>query len=117
MKNILTAFIFISLFAFTSVQAEIYCHTPRFKRAMKISKNSVTFLNGEEFSYGRKIASSRTARTRTKGLGFKKILKLDGNKLTIVVKNTKEFSEVDDYMTIRSRKGHEVIYPLICMNK
>jgi hypothetical protein len=47
-------------------------------------------------------------------LGFTKTLYIDGNKHRINIQNTNEFSDVNDYLSITSPKGHEMTYPLTC---
>jgi len=92
------------------------CHTPRMAKAMKITNTKITFYQERDFKERRELASLMAARTRRTRTGFVKILNFEGQKHTIHIKNTKSLSELDDYITIRSRKGHEVIYPLTCSN-
>ncbi|MBT5094565.1 MAG: hypothetical protein HOM21_10000, partial [Halobacteriovoraceae bacterium] len=53
-------------------------------------------------------------RTRFEGQGYTKIVKFEGQKHMIHIENKGSFSEVDDYLLIRSKKGHEMTYPLSC---
>jgi hypothetical protein len=92
------------------------CHTPRMAKAMKITNSKVTFYHERDYGNSRELASLTAARTRKTQTGFTKILNFEGQKHTIYIKNTKAPSELDDYITIRSRNGHEVIYPLTCSN-
>ncbi len=93
------------------------CHTPRMAKAIKITNTKVTFYQERNFQGRRELASLMAARTRKTATGFTKILNFEGQKHTIHIKDTKSLSELDDYITIRSRNGHEVIYPLTCSNK
>ena len=107
----------LSFFAQTSF-ASIICQSARMDKSIKISNSSVTFINSdyESNSPQRVIASINSVRTRITAKGLTKILNYEGHKHTIYINNTSKFSSFDDYITIRSKKGHEVIYPLECSN-
>lgn len=108
LKLLLVLTLALSSFAFAS---EITCHTPRMNKVFKISDHKVTFVGSEQ---GRHIASVVNLRTRVTPTGFTKVMNYEGNKLSIHVENKESFSEVSDYLSIRSPKGHEIIYPIFC---
>ena len=91
----------------------INCHTPRMNKIFSISKDKIVFEK-EEMSSNRSIASVDKLRTKKEGNGFTKILSYEGNKYTIHIANEESFDEVEDYLSIRSEKGHEITYPLTC---
>ena len=87
----------------------IVCSSERLNKEIVIDGTQVTF--NSEWNEGRAIAS---VRTRFVGQGFTKVLNLDGHKYKIHVEDVGRFSEVDDYIAIRSPQGHEITYPLSC---
>ncbi|OUR96244.1 hypothetical protein A9Q84_07755 [Halobacteriovorax marinus] len=98
-----------------AVHGKIECHTPRMKKSFVIFNNKVSFL--EDTERGRMVASAKTLRTKRKNNGFTKILHYWGQRHEIHVGNVSKFSELNDYLTIRTAKGHEITYPLTCNQK
>ena len=103
-------------------KGQIRCTTPRMGKELKISDTHITYIedsikNNEQVN-GRKLASLELAfsnvRTRNTHKGFTKILSFEGHKHTIHIENKNSFNDVNDYLTIRSPQGHEIIYPLNC---
>jgi hypothetical protein len=118
MKNMIknTLVLIILALGFSgAANASIYCHTPRDTKVFQIHKQKVTFMV-EGFS-NRIPASINSVRTRKTIKGFTKVVAFEGHKHTIHIENANHFSEVDDYLIIRSHKGHEVTYPITCSNK
>lgn len=106
----------LALFS-TAMAASIVCSSPRLKKSLKISNSRVAFLEESQLD-GRQLASSDIAgvRTRNTAKGFTKILHYEGHKHMIHIEDTKDFSELEDYIVIKSREGHEMTYPLNCEN-
>lgn len=107
----------VSVPAFSATR-EITCTTPRDSLQFDIGQTKVSFyspLNSNES--GREIASTTPVRTRLVGAGFNKVLFRNGQKHTIHINDDKEFSDVEDYLVIRSKKGHEMTYPISCSFK
>lgn len=99
----------------TSVTAKtIFCTAERIGTTFKINTNSVVFQDMDQVDSGRSIASINSVRTKNYQKGFTKILKHEGQKYLLHVENSSSFSTIDDYLTIRSNKGHEIIYPISC---
>jgi hypothetical protein len=48
------------------------------------------------------------------GNGFSKFFYVSGKKYTIHIDDKDNFSDIDDYMIIKSSNGHEITYPLNC---
>lgn len=97
---------------------KINCHTPRHKNNFTIHKSEIIFHSPEEWKNLQYINSDRSlssVRTKKKGRGFIKVVNFEGNSFSIHIADLKSFNEIEDYLTIRSRKGHEITYPLICM--
>jgi hypothetical protein len=78
------------------------------KKSVAISKPFLKEL-GE-----RSVASTTSVRTKFTGTGFDKVIFNNGNKHVVHIEDRNNFSEVDDYLLVKSKEGHEMIYPLIC---
>ena len=99
----------------------IKCHTPNHSKEFIIEKNSITFQIPRSLNTkvkNRSLASSgiiiSSIRKKLRGNGITRYLNFEGQKHTFHIENKDHFSEVDDYLSIRSQKGHEIIYPLTC---
>ena len=94
----------------------IECKTAFGEKSFVIEDGRISFSKEDEAGVSRSISSvaGDSVRTHTKHLGFMKTLYIDGNKHRINVQNTHEFSDVNDYLSITSPKGHEMTYPLSC---
>lgn len=94
----------------------IECQTAFGEKSFVIDNDKISFSKEDEAGVNRSISSvsKDSVRTHTKHLGFMKTLYIDGNKHRINVQNTNEFSDVNDYLSITSPKGHEMTYPLNC---
>lgn len=96
--------------------ARIVCQTAFGEKTLAIENEHISFLKEDETGIQRSISSigAVAVRTQKKHLGFTKTLYLDGHKHRINLQNTNEFSDVNDYLSITSPKGHEMTYPLNC---
>jgi hypothetical protein len=94
----------------------IKCETAFGEKSFTIEDHRVSFQKEDEAGVSRSISSveGESVRTHVKHLGFTKTLYINGNKHRINVKNVNSFSDVDDYLSITSPKGHEMTYPLTC---
>lgn len=96
-------------------EGNITCFTPQSRQGFKLQKNSsgftVKILTSES---NRLIASVRPERTKYHSNGLTKYIKFEGKNYTLHIENWNKFSEVDDYVAIRSAQGHEITYPLNC---
>lgn len=94
----------------------IECKTAFGEKSFVIEDGRISFNKEDASGVSRAISSvtGDSVRTHTKHLGFTKTLYIDGNKHRINVQNTNEFSDVNDYLSITSPKGHEMTYPLSC---
>ncbi len=95
----------------------VVCHSERMDKTFVINNNKVAMYKGEADESYRGIASTVQVRTRFTGSGFNKVMNYEGHKYTISVKNVKSFSPIEDYISIRSTRGHEITYPLECALK
>ena len=107
--------IFGALFTLNT-QASVLCHTPRMNKIFEVSDTKITFFNEFDSKAKRELASV-TSRSKSNSLGVTKIVDFENQKHTIHITDMNNFSDVNDYIIIRSRKGHEVIYPLTCEKK
>lgn len=108
----------LMIHAFSSHASEgsIVCSTAFNEKTFTIDNDRISFHKEDEAGISRSISSinGESVRTHKKHLGFTKTLYIDGNKHRINVQNVNEFSDVNDYLSITSPKGHEMTYPLNC---
>jgi hypothetical protein len=109
----------LAIQAFSSHAAspgKIVCQTAFAEKTFIIENEHISFLKEDEQGVQRSISSINggSVRTHKKHQGFTKTLYLNGHKHRISVQNTNEFSDVNDYLSITSPKGHEMTYPLNC---
>ena len=97
-----------------AASAKMICHTPRIDKAFVVGQTQVTFLDESAEGPERQLASIEGIRTKISGNGFTKIMDFEGQRHTIHVANVNSPSQVEDYLVIRSREGHELTYPLDC---
>ena len=112
MKNV---FIILSVIFTLTSNASITCTTPHLSKKIVIKNNNVVISNPllKEVS-DRALASSSSIRTKILKNGFEKIVFIHGNKNVIHIENKNHFSDNDDYLLIKNKSGHEMIYPLLC---
>lgn len=96
--------------------ARIICHTPNKEKSFVINKYDVAFFKADETrpSGFRTLASLSFKGHAEMDQGFNKTLYKDGLRHRISINDTSNFNEVDDYISITSRKGHVMSYPLNC---
>lgn len=112
MKTIFT--IVFTVLALNAQAQHFTCRTPRENKVFKVGPDTVTFIDTQGLSSSRELASMQKVQTQKSGNGFTKTLWLNGQKHIIHIADQSAPSEVDDYIILRSRQGHEVIYPLNC---
>lgn len=113
MKKI-TLLILLTKISFAS--SAVICQTPRKSRSILIENGQISFLRNGEIS-ARNVASLKNSSNFSLPKKFKKSIRSEGSVYTIYINNTKSFSEVDDYVTIKNNKGHEITYSLNCSNR
>ncbi|MDD0851480.1 hypothetical protein HBN50_00165 [Halobacteriovorax sp. GB3] len=86
---------------------QIKCHTPR-------ENHIFTIKNDRLVLEGRNLASTVAQRMRKTATGFTTYFSFQGKKHKLHIDNTNSFSELDDYIQMRSKQGHEMTYPLTC---
>ncbi len=94
----------------------ISCKTAFGEKNFTIVDDRISFTKQDESGVSRSISSvaSEAVRTHKKNTGFSKTLYIDGLKHKINVENENSFSDVNDYLSITSPRGHEMTYPLNC---
>lgn len=99
-----------------ATQPSIECQTAFGEKKFTIEEGLIAFHKEDESGISRSISSlkGQSVRTHKKHLGFSKSMYIDGNKYRINIRNANAFSEVNDYLSITSPKGHEMTYPLTC---
>jgi hypothetical protein len=113
MKTLFAALILI--FSIQSM-ASIVCHTPRMNKIFEIKENHISFFNEFSENKNREIASL-VSRSKSDATGVTKIVDFENQKHTIHIENTNNFSDVNDYLLIKNKMGHEMMYPITCQNK
>lgn len=103
------------LISFNSMAA-IVCHTPRMNKNFEIKDNRISFFKDEKELKNRDIASL-VSRNKNEVKGMTKIVEFENQKHTIHIEDVNSFSDINDYIVIKNKTGHEVIYPLTCNNK
>lgn len=100
----------------SAASGAIACQTAFGEKSFVIQDGRISFHKEDASGVSRSISSvaAEAVRTHNKHLGFTKTMYIDGNKHRINIRNTKEFSDVNDYLSITSPKGHEMTYPLTC---
>lgn len=114
MKNIiLLGLIFLSIsksYGFESVT----CFTPQERHEIKLTQDKLTVIDHTQ-PKARAIASSQqNVRTKFIGSSLTKIMNQSGHKHTIHIQDINQFNAFDDYLSIRSPKGHVMTFPLEC---
>ena len=106
---------FLTLLTFNT-EASVLCHTPRMNKIFEVSDKKVTFFN-EFDSHAKRTLASVSSRSKNVDMGVTKVVEFENQKHTIHIADMNSFSDVNDYIIIKSRTGHEVTYPLSCEKK
>ena len=106
---------FFTLLTFNT-EASILCHTPRMNKIFEVSDKKVTFFN-EFDSHAKRTLASVTSRSKNENMGVTRVVQFENQKHTIHIADMNSFSDVNDYIIIKSKTGHEVTYPLSCERK
>lgn len=109
------ALTFLMTLSFTA-SAGVLCHTPRMNKVFEINHDKVTFFNEFDSEAKRELASVQSF-SKDIQQGYTKTLDFENQKHVIHISNLNDFSDTNDYIIIKSNKGHEVTYPLTCKNK
>ncbi|MBT3237060.1 MAG: hypothetical protein HN353_13975 [Bdellovibrionales bacterium] len=112
---ILGVLVYIQIIAGPSCWASetnIVCLTERIDKKFVIQKKGIVIYNyrGDDHA-GRQIASTTTS---GQGNGLNKMIHFEGNRYLLHIENRNHFNSIDDFISIRSSKGHEIIYPVDC---
>ena len=113
MKSLVITFFTLLTF---NTEASIVCHTPRMNKIFEVSDKKVTFFNEFDNQTKRELASV-VSRSKSTSKGMTKIVDFENHKHTIHITDMNNFSDVNDYIIVKSRQGHEVTYPISCEKK
>ena len=97
-------------------EASVLCHTPRLNKIFEVNDKKVTFFNEFDSRAKRQIASVPSCTKNSEG-GMTRVVDFENQKHIIHISDVNNFSDVNDYIIIKSRTGHEVTYPLTCEHK
>lgn len=106
MKKIIITLMLTSL-SYAATPLKVSCSTPRNNVAIKIDGDKLSLK-------GRFPAETIAQRTKQVGNSITKVFFLAGEKHTIHLENKNQYSEFDDFINIKTRKGHEITFPLHC---
>lgn len=113
MKSLVITFFTLLTF---NTEASILCHTPRMNKIFEVSEKKITFFSEFDSRAKRELASV-VSRSKSSVAGITKFVDFENQKHTIHITDTNNFSDINDYIIIKSRTGHEVTYPISCSNK
>lgn len=105
--------------AFASTR-KIDCHSPRMEKTFTINNQKVTFHLEKNWKDQLRLPASLDGQmlsTRYTANGLTKTVQFEGHKHIIHIHDKEKFSELEDYIVIRSKEGHEITYPLNCQYK
>ncbi len=105
--------LFIMILLSGSIYANIICTTPNKNIQFSLADNTITFIESPA-DYNNQDRGIASLSTKNSVNGLTKILLYEGNKYTLHIENFNNFSDLKDYLIIKSSKGHEITYPLIC---
>ncbi len=111
-----TLFLTFSLLMSLNSGASVFCHTPRMNKIFEVSDKKITFFNEFENQAKREIASI-IPKSKSNASGITKLVDFENQRHIIHIGDMNNFSDVNDYIIIKSKTGHEVTYPLTCENK
>ncbi len=102
-----------------STVPEIECQTNhRSGQFLQFNDAQLVININRQSTTSRKIASStitfENLRTKWNGASVEKVGYFENYKHTIHIENVNHLNDVNDYISIRSQEGHEMIYPLNC---
>lgn len=92
------------------------CETPRGFHRFVINNKAISVQEGFDQLDERIPASAPeiTTRTRYTMNGYKKYFNWNQNRYYIHIEDKRKFSEIDDFVVIKNKEGHEITYPLDC---
>ncbi len=99
--------VLITIITTTTWAMNIRCETPRQNVVLKIENNRLKID-------GRFPAETMIQRSKDRGDSKTMIFHVSGDKHTLHIANKNSPSELDDYINIKSRQGHEITYPINC---
>lgn len=100
-----------------SVKANNFnCHSPNDKYVFDITPETLTMIDEDIKESGafRKLASSYNVKTTLVGNGIIKNTFIEGKQFIIGIKDQENPSDLSDYLIIRNKEGHEIMYPITC---
>ena len=113
-KLIFTLLIFTNLSVMASVTPLHYvCQTPRESKVFEVTSSQITFYQ-DEIRPHRSIASEAMVLTKRRGKSLTKTWRYEGQSYRVFMKDVQNPSEIDDFISIKTAKGHEITYPITC---
>ncbi len=104
----------IGLMLTTPVLGKIQCHTPQELKGFTLTKDSIVLEEkGSQFNLKAKDRYLSSVESPEQ-VSINKIFDFEGKNYRLFIKNVYNFSDVDDFVSIKSSNGHEITYPLNC---
>ncbi len=106
-------FISILIFSNALFAKDIKCSMNFSSKVISLNEDKTVTLSSSEET--RVPASNAIPGRRVKQLnGFEQTFSHDGKDYIIKIQDQDSLSENSDYMIIKARSGHQVMYPLLC---
>lgn len=90
------------------------CHTPRMLKAFKIKKDEIILQEKSQQFKVKARDRYLSSHSLEEKESLTKTFQFEGHNYRLHIENTDSFSEVEDYVNIKSPRGHEITYPLNC---
>lgn len=113
MKILTLSLLIVLLWAPNLYAQKIVCNINRIDKSLAIENDKVVMFDNQNIER-REIASIMQVRTKLLSNGLTKYLSFEGKQYQIHIDDKNQFSDNDDYISIRSNEGHEITYPISC---
>lgn len=112
---IFSVLLLLSFFAQAKTAERLHCKTQNMEKEFDLYQDKIAFYEDsvQNKNLDRKVASIQLLRTGG-GQHLFKMFKYEGDVYTVEVKNLNKLDWTSDYLSIRSKKGHEITYPIKC---
>ncbi len=104
----------MALLISTPSLASIKCHTPQSLKEFVIQKDTI-ILNERNAQFSIKAKDRYISSVSdAEKVAVSKVFEFEGKNYKLFIKDIHQFSELEDYVSIRSMNGHIITYPLNC---
>lgn len=105
----------LALFIATpTLASSIECHTPQNLKGFVIQSDTI-ILNEKNAQFSIKARDRYISSvSNNEEVSVNKVFEFEGKNYKLFIKNKNQFSELEDFVSIRSVNGHMITYPLSC---